>query len=556
MLPLTIFDDAVAGRPLRRATASALALLLAIVLLAIGPPSARAGTWNIYPTITNVTGSNSPTCSGGSPGGCVTQESAGIVDGDWTSSPPGGNGWIPDHSSDYPNFDAPHLAEGADGYWAYTMPDGTQFSLAAEDDQGITDLTNEAYPGCGIKPGTGPSGSGYTCLATYPPGTNADPSSSKFKPSFGFYGGAGPEPQFTAAGQVCSTTTGQTLCGAGLQCAEVQHNMRIECEDQAPAPGTAQWSPSDPNNPMWLNFVNTGDSPVMMANLAFLPFVGGPGTGPNYSEACTMQSKGDSCALMTLGGCSITKDMCGSDAIVMIPQDGWYSGSVMVMQQAEVTSGMLNDLGAQLDQVIQGVIWHAFTSVPQPSGETAKPRITKLRAARAKKAKAKPAKAKKAKAKAVKARKAPAVEIAYRNARDARSVLTFARERTGVRRGGRCVAATTQAKRRGGAGCKRWVTLPGVAPRTSTHQLWTPKGGKACPKTAKRTPKKDGRCQQRVALRGHQQHQDVAGLNRVTVAKVNGKKLAAGRYRVTVRSLAGTVKSGQASTTFRIGKAS
>lgn len=554
---MTIETADVGGPEARRTLAivsGVLALLLTIAGLAIGPPSARAGTWNISPTITNATGSDAPTCSGGSAGGCIVQESAGIVDGNWTSSPAGGNRWLANGSSDHPNFDAPYLAEGADGYWAYTMPDGSQFSIAAEDDQGITDLTNQAYPGCGIKQGSGPSPEGFTCLATYPSGTNGDPSSSNFKPTFTFSSYGGEQPAFTAAGQTCSTTTGATLCGAGLQCAEVQHNMPVNCKGQTAAPGTGQWSPSDPNNPMWLNFVNLGDSPVMMANLAFIPLVEGWGSGPNYTQACTMQSKGDSCALRTLGGCSISKASCGSDAIQMIPQNGWSAGSVMVMQQAEITTGMLNDLGGQLDSVIEGVIWHAFSSVPQPSGEIVAPRITKLRASAAKPADG--GKTGKAKSRAAKASTDPSVRITYRNVRDARSVLTFAQERTGLRQGGKCVAATASAKRRGGASCKRWVTLPGVKARTSSHQLWTPKGGKACPKAAKPGPKKGGRCQQRVDLRGHRQQHDVAGVNRVTVTKVGGRKLTAGRYRVSVRSLAGTATSAQASTTFRIGKAS
>lgn len=579
---MTIEDAGDGGPQTRRALAivsSALALLLVIAGLAIGPASARAGTWNIYPTITNATGSDAPTCSGGSAGGCIVQESAGIVDGNWTSSPAGGNRWLANGSSDYPNFDAPHLAEGADGYWAYTMPDGSQFSIAAEDDQGFTDLTNQAYAGCGVKPGSGPSGSGYTCLARYPSGTNGDPSSSNFRPTFTFSSAAGPVQQYTAAGQVCSTTTGQALCGAGLQCGPVNTKdiNGMDCVKQAAAPGVAQWSPTDPNNPMWLNFVNLGDSPVMMANLNYIPLAWESGTGPNYTLGCTMQGKGDTCSLPTTGACSVSSSSCGSDAIVMIPQNGWYAGSVMVMQQAVIPFEMADDLGAQLDQVIQSVIWHAFSSVPQPSAPSeaaiVKPRITKLRASAAKTTKqtkaskakddeaektkkAKDGKAQSRATKKAKARKASGVEVTYRNIGKARSVLTFAQERPGVRQGGKCIAATAKGKRRSGASCRRWVTLPGVAERTSTHAVWTPNGGKACPKAAKPGPKKGGRCQQRVAIRGHQQHQDVAGVNRVSVTKLGGRKLAAGRYRVTVRSLAGTARSAPASTTFRIGKAS
>lgn len=533
--------------------AAATLLLLAVGLVAV-PTAAQAGTWNIYPTITNDTGSDAPTCSGGAPGGCMYLESAGIVDGDWTSTPAGGNRWLPNGSSDSPNFDAPHLAEGADGYWAYSMPDGSLFSIAAEDDQGITDLTNEAYAGCGVAPGNGPAPEGTTCLASYPPGTNGDPSSSNFRPSFTFSSYAGETPPATAAGQVCSTTTGATLCGAGLQCAPVDVNKTggVACKDQAVAPGAGQWSPTDQNNPTWLNFVNLGDSPVMMANLNIIPLVEGWGSGPNYTLACTMQSKGDSCALMTSGGCSVWKPPhCGSDAIQMIPQNGWSAGSVMVMQQAVITQGMADNLGGQLDSVIESVIWHAISSPTQPSapssGEAVKPRITKLRAS---------ATTPKAATRASRKRPARAVQVTYRNARSARSVLTFSREERGLRQGGRCVAATAKAKRRGGASCKRWVTLPGVATRTTSHELWSPKGNKACPKGAKRGPKNGSRCQQKSQLRGHQQHKDVAGVNRVTVSKVGGKRLAAGRYRVAVRSLAGNVKSSQVSTTFRIGKAS
>lgn len=345
---------------------AAAVLLCALAWLAVAPTSSRAGTWNIYPTMTNLTGSTADTCTPGSGNlGCIDLLSAGLVDGEWTSSPAGGLQKFssrPGANTNAPSFDAPHLAEGADGYFAYAMPDGSEFSLVAEDDQGVTDLTNEAYAGCGAKQGQGPTA--YTCLAAYPAGTNGDPSSSDFKPSFTFYSNAGVAPPYTAAGQVCSTTTTSTLCGAGLQCAPVNPNVigGISCGDQAPAPGTGQWSPTDPNNPMWLNFVNTGDSPVMMANLNTIPLTVPRGSGPNDTLACTMQNKGDSCAFMTSGGCSQWKPPhCGSDAISMTTLNGWSAGSVMVMQQASVPKSMADDLSGQLNAEIESMIWHAFS---------------------------------------------------------------------------------------------------------------------------------------------------------------------------------------------------
>lgn len=541
-------------------------VLCAVAWLAVAPSSSQAGTWNIYPTVTNATGSTAANCANPGEQGCMFLESSGLVDGDWTppsGRPAGGLRQLPASSGptvganvDYPYFDAPHLAEGADGYFAYAMPDGSEFSFVAEDDQGVTDLTNEAYAGCGAKQGQGPVA--YTCLAAYPAGTNGDPSSSDFKPSFTFYPNVGTAAPFTAAGQVCSTTTGSALCGAGLQCAPVNPNVvgGISCGDQAPAPGTGQWSPTDPNNPMWLNFVNTGDSPVMMANLNTIPLTQPRGSGPNDTLACTMQSKGDSCAFMTSGGCSQWKPPhCGSDAISMTTLNGWSTGSVMVMQQASVPKRMADDLSGQLNAEIESMIWHAFSSVHQPSAPTSEaanagqPQITNLRASTA----AAGAGARAAsKAKPAKAKATPnAVQVSYRNTRVARSVLTVARERPGVRRGGRCVAPTRKT-RTGGKRCPRWVDLPGVGTKTSTHTVWTPRGNRPCPADAKRGPKNGGRCQQRKALRGHQQHRDRPGTNRVAITRVGGKRLAAGRYRVTVSSLAGTAQGGPAATTFRI----
>lgn len=553
--------------PLSRASAArrsrwaaAIAVLCALAWLAVAPSSSQAGTWNIYPTITNATGSTAANCASAGDQGCIFLESSGLVDGDWTPPsglPAGGLRQLPANGGanvDRPNFDAPHLAEGADGYFVYAMPDGSEFSLAAEDDQGVTDLTNEAYAGCGAKPGQGPVA--YTCLAAYPAGTNGDPSSSDFKPSFTFYPNVGMTAPFTAAGQVCSTTTGSALCGAGLQCAPVNPKITggIACYNQAPAPGTGQWSPTDPNNPMWLNFVNTGDSPVTMANLNTIPLIPGGGPGPNDTLACTMQNKGDSCAFMTSGGCSQWKPPhCGSDAISMTTLNGWSEGSVMVMQQASVPKVMADDLGGQLNAEIESIIWHEFSSVHQPSAPTSgaisgQPQITSLRASTvATGAGARAA----SKGKPAKAKAKPAVQVSYRNTRAARSVLTVARERPGVRRGGRCVAPRRKTGT-SGKRCTRWVDLPGVGTKTSTHNVWTPRGDRPCPATAKRGPKNGGRCQQRNALRGHQQHRDRAGANRVAITRVGGKRLAAGRYRVTVSSLAGTAKGRPAATTFRI----
>jgi hypothetical protein len=544
----TIHDErGLLGAPI--VVRAALVLLATLASLTIGSASAHAGTWNIFPSIENVTGSSAPTCPSGIAGqGCIVLESAGIVDGDWTSSPAGGNRGVPSGSSDQPNFDAPHLAEGADGYWAYEMPDGSQFSLVAEDDQGVVDAVNQAYPGCGVAPGQGPSPEGFTCLASYPPGTNGRPSSSSFRPVFRFYSYGGMAPPFTAAGQVCSTTTGSALCAAGEAC-DTNYTGILNCRTKAPVSGTGQLSPTDPNNWMWLNFVNLGDSPVTMMNLASVSADNPP---PHYLEQCTMQSKGDTCALQTSGGCAMSSSNCGSDAITMTVGGGATNGSVMVMQQAEVPVDMAEDWISTFDTALENAIWSIWTDGPPCPQECdsrqapRKTRISKLRAAATT-------------VRAAKDRRAPAVRVSYRtagNVRKARSVLTFARERAGVRRGGKCVVPGTGSAGSTGTPCKAWVDLPGVSTRASIRTLWTPERGRSCPKSAQRGPKNGSRCQQRVTLDGHQQHRDVAGVNRVTVSKVNGRKLAPGRYRVTVRSLSGARKSAAVSTRFRIGKAS
>lgn len=525
---MTTTNPAGGGRGTLRVPAAvraAFALFLAILGLTLGPAAVQAGTWTIYPNVVNNTGSTVDNCPAGVAGqGCIFRDSLGILDGNWTKEPVPALPASANLNGDKSTFIAPNFAEGADGYVAYRMPDASQFSIVAEDDQGFTDALNQAYPGCGVSPGGGPSG--FTCLATYPPLKEPGvPSSSDFVPNFMFFANDGSAP-YTAAGQVCSTTSTSVMCTTGLECT----NSGLGCTNRVSAGASVgQWSPTDPNNWMWLNLKNIGNTSVTVTNLGSWR-----GHGPHGAEQCVMDENGDTCAFLTSGGCAIGTQWCGSDAIQMTVNDGQSGGSVMVMQQAEVPVDMAEDWSAEMSSSLQGSIWGALEDGATEA--VSAPRITKLRASTA--------------ATRAKAKKAPEVRVSYRNSRPARSVLTVARERAGVRSGTRCVARTKKTPQ-GAKSCKRWANLPGVGTKTSSRFVWTPSKGKACTKPAKGNAKRG--CRQVTTLRGHQQNRDRAGVNRVTISRVAGKKLAPGRYRLTARSLAGRVKGPAASTTFRIG---
>lgn len=319
------------------------------------------------------------------------------------------------------------------------------------------------------------------------------------------------------------------MCTTGLACT----NTGLGCTKRVTAGASSgQWSPTDPNNWMWLNLKNLGDTPVTVTNLGSWR-----GLGPHGAEQCVVDAGGGTCSFLTSGGCAVAAEWCGPDAIQMTVNGGKSNGSVMVMQQAEVPVDMAEDWSAEFAASLQGSIWGALQD-GATEGVSA-PRITKLRASTA--------------ATRAKVRKAPEVRVSYHNSREARSVLTVAQERSGVRSGARCVARTTKTPK-GAKSCKRWVNLPGVGTKASSRFVWTPSKGKACSKPAK-GDRKSG-CRRVATLRGHQQNRDRVGVNRVTLSRVAGKKLAAGRYRLTARSLAGRVKGPSASTTFRIGSGS
>lgn len=322
---------AAASLNLRRAGLSVTALLAAAAVLAVAAAPARAGTWYINPTIRNETQSPlQEPCGGGHSdwAGCAILTASGVDDGEFTADRYGGTGGrhtLPAECDplgsycggsgtsvpniDEPSFIAPHEDEGADGYFVYTMPDGSHFGMAAQDnEEGIHKAA--AFAQCGGANGESDS---FACLARYPSGTETEPENSPFDPEFIFTPVA--DAQYTAAGQRCTVPEGATnyTCAAGKGC----HGTRSECQQYT----GGSLSPTDPGEYMYLNFYDAGrfGSVTILDQAVYEDRTG-------TTERCTV-SAGQQCALWTEAG--------ESNAIQVTDEGG--EAELEVLTEAEVT---------------------------------------------------------------------------------------------------------------------------------------------------------------------------------------------------------------------------
>lgn len=123
--------------------------------------------------------------------------------------------------------------------------------------------------------------------------------------------------------------------------------------------------------------------------------------------------------------------------------------------------------------------------------------------------------------------------IRYRSSHDATTVFSLARATTGVRRGDSCVRV--KAGVGGSRHCTVWVTLPHQDVRSGVVGSGVKQAGRC--RLAPSGKPSSAPCSYRSRLRGHFLHHAKAGNNRVTfTARLAGRRLAAGRYRVIAQS--------------------
>jgi hypothetical protein len=534
------------------------AAALACVLVALGwqPQLAHAGTWYVNPTMTNATGSTAqqPCVAAGHPSwtGCMLLDVSGVDDGNFTANQYGATGGrhtLPAFAQnvDEPAFDAPHFDEGADGYYEYTMPDGNHYSMVAEDDEnGLGEFPN-AYPGCGANPGESDL---YVCLATFPSGVQGYPSSSQFDPSFTFYpqGGAAP---YTAAGQVCSEGSGTFECTVGRTCSAGTSGLgHVTLQCSAATAGGGEWSPTDPNNYMFLTFYDQGsDGPVTVTDLG-APDLGG--IRASYPASCSMQTTGDMCSIYTSGGCAlgfVGLPVCGSDAIQISDGDASHA-SVEILNEAEIPTDMAQHwrqtyINGLIGTIIQGFTTGGGTGYGSSETVGGRPVLRRMRVSAVSR------RQRRGLLTVVDAtRRDRRLTVSYRDSRPATTVLTLARGLPGMRRGGRCVPRVGAIDARTAA-CTRWVTLPGRRLRFSSEVLWAPgTSGRACPPGA--VVRSQAHCQLVMRLFGHLRHRDQAGRNTTVVSLGGGRRLVTGRYRLTAVAALASATSRPLSTTFAV----
>jgi hypothetical protein len=289
----------------------------------------QAATWTINPRIENATGSGTENCAGHQGWtGCVLEEEGWVEDGEFIANPygpTGGRHEVPANTEtvDQPSFDAPYFDEGAEGHFAYRMPDGGLYGLLAIDDTNGLGLYPTAMPLCSSQPGEIQT---YACLATEEGGDKTEPSSEHFNPEFVFtpLGAA----SFTAAGQRCVVPAYST----------------VDCT------GGNGWSPLDTGAYMFLQFEELSSSSEVVVS---------DSTRPGQDE-CSLGGTGSKCELTTYPGSSSTLE---------VANHGGTSAEVLVLAEGEEPKDLATEEKAGLIGLIAEALAEALKAFDEGEGD-------------------------------------------------------------------------------------------------------------------------------------------------------------------------------------------
>jgi hypothetical protein len=369
------------GPALRSTRVFALASMLCALAFLGAAQLSQAATWTINPRIENATGSGAENCAGHQGWtGCVLEEEAWVEGGEFIPEPYGpvsGRHELPSNTEpvDQPSFDAPYFDEGAEGHFAYRMPDGNLYGLLAIDDTNGLGLYPTAMPLCSSQPGKIQT---YACLATEEGAAKTEPSSENFNPEFAFTPlGAAP---FTAAGQRCVVPGYSTVdCTAGNG-----------------------WSPLDTGAYMFLQFEELSSSTEVVVSGS---------TRPGNNE-CSLGGTGSKCELTTYPGSSDTLE---------VANHGEAKAEVVVLAEGEEPKDLATEEKAGLIGIIVEAIAEALKAYDEGEGDEfvlgPTPRLSGLQVGRAGPAKST----------ALAAKSGGGFTVRYRDDRRATSVFTLSR---------------------------------------------------------------------------------------------------------------------------------
>jgi hypothetical protein len=465
--------------------AFALASLLCALAFLGAAQLSQAATWYVNPRIENATGSGTENCAGHQGWtGCVLEEEAWVEGGEFVANPYGpvsGRHELPTNTEpvDQPSFGAPYFDEGAEGHFAYRMPDGNLYGLLAIDDTNGLGLYPTAMPLCSSQPGKIQT---YACMATEEVADKTEPSSKNFNPEFTFTPlGAAP---FTAAGQRCVVPGYST----------------VDCT------GGNGWSPLDTGAYMFLQFEELSSSTEVVVS---------DSTRPGNNE-CRLGGTGSKCEVTTYPGSSGTLE---------VANHGEASAEVVVLAEGEEPKNLATEEKAALIGIIAEALAEALKAWDEGEGDFAvgaTPRLSGLQVTTGAPAESTSAAMS---SPAAAATSGGSVTVRYHDDHQATSVFTLSRALRGVRHGSRCVPAPSSGRTTGPA-CTTWSHLRGLHVRAASDSYSALRGrhGKGCPRAAE--PTAQGGCHLKLKLYGHLRHQDHPGPNQISFRAVDGKPLA------------------------------
>lgn len=536
-----------------RLRAVVLACSVMFVVLACAVSSAGASTWTITPTMTNDTAATGGSqCWGHSNWqGCMvlTYESVSST-GDWITDPfggPGGRHLVPtlcnpDGSScggngtqapntDQPAFDAPKFGYGADAAYLYEMPDGGYYTALADDDVYNGPLSDElTRAGCAA---TEVQNETFVCSADAGKALGAN---AAFSPTFTFFdpGSGSWASHPIAAGEVCTVPAGAT----NYPCAQGCSMNPDWCTSQS-SPGNgwgsnlvSAYACTDPESCNSSSFLQTAGVLQFYTRSSSGPVtINDPGwsakglratTGyaTDWPNSCTIPSQNGTCWIADLPSVSAGAGVGGA---LTVTNPGSAPAEVVVLAQWSVNPENLysgNPLG--YEQTLGYLVQEAFQSGgvgfrPAPAAHpgSIRPAVRGL---------------------AVRVRRGGSAEVSYRAETPATTVFTVERESTGEVVGSACVPRVRGIGDRR-ARCTGWTRVGGRRVLAAVHErFFLHPGASRCLPRFPRRILSGGVCDRRVRWEGDFSHLDLVGANRVSFARLGGRKLRAGRYRLTAVS--------------------